>query len=355
MNKSTLLNICGVFLVAISSSKIIVESRNVRIPLSQTRATAKYIWFPLDDGSGQVVPAFTEGGKILADERDIHFWLYTQKNPTTGQELFIDDLEGLLKSNFDSSAPVKIITHGFGSGSFLEGSSGVIKDAYTSTLPQRNLNIILIEWSKLSASPWYDTAAANTRLVGAKAARFIEFLVDNKATSLSQIHMIGHSLGAHVCGFTGAGLLVGRLPRITASDPALPLFGSVSDEGRIDSTDAIFVDVIHTAGGFLWDGGLAFIEPRGDVDFYPNGGTKQPGCTGIPEIVGACSHARSYEYFSESVRAGHSFTACKCTTWEHFNDCDCNNESVKMGDGTPTSARGYYHVHTNEKSPFGQG
>jgi len=354
MSKLVLLSISALLVVSLANSNVI-GSRNVRIPLSRTRATAKYIWFPLDDRSGKVIPAFTEGGPTaFADERDIHFWLFTQQNPTTGQELFIDDLEGLKKSNFDSDAPIKIIVHGFGSGSYLEGSSGVIKDAYTSTLPQRNLNIILIEWSKLSASPWYDNAAANTKLVGAKAARFIEFLVDNRVTALSQIHMIGHSLGAHVCGFTGAGLLVGRLPRITASDPALPLFGSAPDSGRIDPTDAVFVDVIHTAGGFLWEGGLAFIEPRGDVDFYPNGGTKQPGCTGIPEIVGACSHARSYEYFSESVRDGESFTGCKCSTWEHFNDCACE-DMAKMGEGTPTSARGFYHVHTNSKAPFGQG
>jgi len=31
-----------------------------------------------------------------------------------------------------------------------------------------------------------------------------------------------------------------------ALDPALPLFGEATDEGRIDPTDADFVDVIHT-------------------------------------------------------------------------------------------------------------
>ncbi len=62
-------------------------------------------------------------------------------------------------------------------------------------------------------------------MVGAKGARFVEFLVDNRATTLGNIHFIGHSLGAHVLGFLGSGLLVGRAVRITALDPALPLFG----------------------------------------------------------------------------------------------------------------------------------
>lgn len=42
----------------------------------------------------------------------------------------------------------------------------------------------------------------------------------------------------------------------------------------LDPSDAEFVDVIHTNGGGL----LAFDEPLGHVDFYPNGGQKQPGC-----------------------------------------------------------------------------
>lgn len=50
-------------------------------------------------------------------------------------------------------------------------------------------------------------------------------------------------------------------------DPALPLFGNRDDSQRIDPSDAVFVDVIHTSMGYL-PGGLAFTEPRGHVDFY---------------------------------------------------------------------------------------
>jgi hypothetical protein len=39
------------------------------------------------------------------------------------------------------------------------------------------------------------------------------------------------------------------LSTFSASDPALPLFGEVSDADRIDPTDAAFVDVVHTSGG----------------------------------------------------------------------------------------------------------
>jgi Lipase len=46
---------------------------------------------------------------------------------------------------------------------------------------------------------------------------------------------------------------------------------------QLDKSDADFVDVIHTCGGFL-----GFARPLGHVDFYPNGGSfVQPGCANV--------------------------------------------------------------------------
>lgn len=55
-------------------------------------------------------------------------------------------------------------------------------------------------------------------------------------------------------------------------DPALPLFMTVSKDEKLDSSDADFVDVIHTNA--LIQGK---IEKCGHVDFYMNGGVMQPG------------------------------------------------------------------------------
>lgn len=56
-------------------------------------------------------------------------------------------------------------------------------------------------------------------------------------------------------------------------DPAAPMFGS-DCSGRLDSSDAEFVDVVHTT----WDY-LGYSSPCGVVDFYPNQGYPiQPGC-----------------------------------------------------------------------------
>ena len=47
---------------------------------------------------------------------------------------------------------------------------------------------------------------------------------------------------------------------------------------RLDTTDAEFVDVIHTNSGPLYIGALSFPNNIGHIDFYPNGGTFQRGC-----------------------------------------------------------------------------
>lgn len=98
--------------------------------------------------------------------------------------------------------------------------------------------------------------------------------------------ILGHSLGAHVAGNVGEAITSGRLGRITGFDPALPGFHVLSsDKTRLDSTDAIFVDVIHSCGGIL-----GFLQPLGKADFYPNAGTAvQPGCCCTPEIMGRSS------------------------------------------------------------------
>lgn len=90
------------------------------------------------------------------------------------------------------------------------------------------------------------------------------------------IHILGHSLGAHIAGFVGSNL-DGKIARITGMDPARPDFEAPhlrAPKDRLDTSDAKFVDVIHTCAGTA-----GFVRPLGHVDFYPNGGSfRQPGC-----------------------------------------------------------------------------
>jgi len=317
-----------------------------------TKANPKFIWYPKDDGTG-VVPAFLEGNSPkaspLAPYDNVRFYLYTQRSQNTAFELLLNNPTNLVNSGFNKQLPVKIMIHGF-SSNYNGGSAAHMKNAY---LNNHNVNLVAVQWGTLAAAPWYETAAGHTRVVGQKTAELITYLIA-QGVSMSQMHVLGHSLGAHAAGFAGAALS-GRLPRITALDPALPLFGhgQTDDSGRIDPTDAVFVDVIHSAGGTLLDGGLAFREARGHADFYPNEGEHQPGCGA--DAFGACSHSRCYEYYGEALANPRGFRSCKCTSWDHYlGNCACT-ETDYIGDVTNHSSRGLYYLRTNSRSPFAMG
>lgn len=101
---------------------------------------------------------------------------------------------------------------------------------------------------------------------------------------MQNVHVVGHSLGAHVAGFMGKQIisLSSRsqiLGRITGLDPAQPGYSGSPTEAtnRLDKDDALMVDIVHTDSG-----AVSIFDPIGKVDFYPNGGTApQPGCDNL--------------------------------------------------------------------------
>ena len=82
--------------------------------------------------------------------------------------------------------------------------------------------------------------------VGKFTAELIDFLV-TQGSSYSNFHVLGASLGAHAAGYVGH-FTLGTISRITGLDPSGPLFHSVPNKERLDSSDAAFVDIIHTNG-----------------------------------------------------------------------------------------------------------
>ena len=65
------------------------------------------------------------------------------------------------------------------------------------------MNIISVDWGNGAGFP-YSQAAANTRVVGAEVASLVKMLRDRVGMDMSDVHVIGHSLGAHVAGYAGA-------------------------------------------------------------------------------------------------------------------------------------------------------
>ncbi|XP_059506003.1 lipase member H-like isoform X3 [Stegostoma tigrinum] len=161
-----------------------------------------------------------------------------------------------------------------------------------------DINLIIVDWNRGATTINYSVAVANTKRV----AEILGDMIDNILKiggSLNLIHMIGVSLGAHISGFVGS-RFSGQIGRITGLDPAGPLFRGKGVEDRLDPADAQLVDVLHTD----FDA-LGYEEFLGNIDYYANGGTDQPGCpaTIIADFLDArCTeHDKTYPIFGYHI------------------------------------------------------
>ncbi|XP_014247553.1 lipase member I-like [Cimex lectularius] len=282
--------------------------------------------------------------KVNAENEDsVNFYLYNRDMKNVGLPLKIGNFDTILKIKWKPEKPLKIIVHGYKVDYLSEG----IQKMKNNILDREDANIILVDWQAKASSSYYPNAAACTKDIGEDLAKFIEFLVRTKV-SLENVHLIGHSLGAHVCGFAGLMLKkkLGLVGRITGLDPALPNFGVAGNDGRLDSSDAEFVDCIHTCGG-LW----GVLEPICTSDFYPNGGrVVQPGCHWYD--FGGCSHSRAHELFTESFITDHEFSAYTCPSLADAFVVKCVNEGALMGYPASKNWKGIFYLETNGAFPF---
>uniref|UniRef100_A0A6P7GIA5 Pancreatic lipase-related protein 3-like isoform X2 n=1 Tax=Diabrotica virgifera virgifera TaxID=50390 RepID=A0A6P7GIA5_DIAVI len=193
----------------------------------------------------------------------------------------------------------------------------------------------------------YISAKNSVTRVGLYVAGFIKQLKENFGIRLEKVKFVGHSLGAHICGNSGAAL-GGKVDRIVGLDPAGPLFTVKNIDNRLDRSDAKFVQVIHTNGGTL-----GFRLAMGHAEYFPNEGESQPGCRW--DMIGTCSHSRAYAYYSESLLR--NFYARRCTDFKHYKKGNCNivdaNDFSAMGRfKVDYNARGSYYLLTNSKPPY---
>ncbi|XP_069126907.1 pancreatic triacylglycerol lipase-like [Argopecten irradians] len=310
------------------------------------------------DGALPLSPSDIRPGFLLYSERSI---------PTAPHRLVRNDRHNLWTSGFESSIPTKIIIHGFTQN----GNVPWAHDMMSELIRKERMNVIIVDWGSGSGFP-YTQAVANTRVVAAEVAAMITYLNTAAGTTSQQYHLIGHSLGAHVCGYVGE--TIRGLGRITGLDPAEPNFKDTPPEVRLDANDANFVDVIHTDGSeYDTISGYGMKNPSGDIDFYPNGGRNQPGCThetwtnvvshlnlgpqGVGQML-ACSHDRSIYLFIESIN-GRSCTmkGYPCENFQNFviGQCfSCGNQPCpSLGyHADRFRARGKFYLATTDSPPY---
>ncbi|XP_017052057.1 pancreatic lipase-related protein 3 [Drosophila ficusphila] len=162
---------------------------------------------------------------------------------------------------------------------------------------------------------------------------------------LDRILLVGFAEGGHLAGGVAAKVqetLGHQLPQITALDPT----SGENLEHKLSSSDAEFVEVIHTNAE-----GLGTWDQLGHVDYYPNGGQSQTGCS-----TNSCSHERSFELLAEMWSPENDFLSARCGSVESMGASNCRWSSQKMGqkdDEQPPS--GIYFLETRQSSPFSRG
>ncbi|XP_072567532.1 lipase member H isoform X1 [Paramormyrops kingsleyae] len=251
---------------------------------------------------------------FMGTNLSVKLLLYTGANPDCGHQLSHHDLTH--QPLFNLSRRTAMVIHGYRP----TGAPPIWVSHMVHLLAaQDDTNVVVVDWNRGAANINYFTAVANSRSAAANISGFIQKMQEHGA-SLSSIHLIGMSLGAHVAGFVGA-MLKGKIGRITGLDPAGPLFNGVPPADRLDPTDALFVDVLHTDMNTL-----GYKESLGHIDFYANGGADQPGC---PKSIFAgksyfvCNHQRAVFLFLCALNKTCSFTAYPCSSYSDFQDGRC--------------------------------
>ena len=119
-------------------------------------------------------------------------------------------------------------------------------------LQQLDGNVFCVDWSTVAADPLYFPVVPLTQTVGQMIGHFITRLVAATGVSLNDVHLIGHSMGAHVVGFAGGSLAPNKVAQISGLDPAGPGYGD--GQPRLSKDDAQLVVCTHTSSGIDYEG-----------------------------------------------------------------------------------------------------
>lgn len=276
----------------------------------------------------------TVGTKKALQKTETRFLLFPDQSHQ-GCEIGPHRPGSLHQCGFNASQPLALIVHGWS----VDGALESWVQRLASALQTQPVNVGLADWLGL-AHRHYAVAARHARLVGREVAAALRWLEESARFSPSNVHLIGYSLGAHVSGFAGS-YMGGRrkIGRITGLDAAAPLFEGTSPSERLSPDDADFVDAIHTFTREHMGLSVGIKQPIAHYDFYPNGGSFQPGChflelykhfaqhglNAIPQTI-KCAHERSVDLFVDSLlHKDMQSTGYQCSDMHSFSQGLCLN------------------------------
>lgn len=108
---------------------------------------------------------------------------------------------------FSPDLPTKVLIHGYIANRY-HSSIEPIKNAY---LGAADVNLIVADWAKGAFQP-YDVSRNLIPHVAIRIAEILDDLINAYDLDKEMIHIVGHSLGAHIAGGVGR-YFHGRLGR----------------------------------------------------------------------------------------------------------------------------------------------
>ncbi|KAH8366506.1 hypothetical protein KR084_012680 [Drosophila pseudotakahashii] len=279
--------------------------------------------------------------KYMPDINKMNFQL---QSACTKTNFPLTNPEAMWKSPlFDPKKKVVILATGWTTTVNGSDTIDVFSKAYNC---RGDVNFVAVDAARF-VDTLYTWSAFNTEEIGENIATGLVKLLD--LVPAENIHLIGHSLGAHIVGSAGRHLqrLTNQtVARITGLDPAKPCFNEGEVLSGLMRGDGRFVDVIHSNPGVLGKR-----SPMGDVDFYPGGmGPLPAGCFSV-----TCAHARAWQYFAETIYPGNerNFLAIRCSSMSRLRELRCPGGEVPMGYEVPTHVKGNYFLEVSGSSPYG--
>lgn len=305
-----------------------------------------------------------------AEVIQISMQVFTRSNPTTGEVI----TRSTVPPSFNGFRQTIFFVHGW----LGSKDNNWLHDMKDAALQQGDYNAIIVGWAGGSQQLWYPQSASDTRTVGTEIGLVAANVIANANSAQSRLYCVGHSLGSHVCGHAGMKTKFGR---ITGLDAAGPLFENRDWMCGLNPSSADLVEVIHTNGepGIVLN--LGTMKQLGHVDFYPNGGGRQPECVLDPrnnprllarrryvqddvrgvqpfvDLTPACSHFRAVRVYLESILTPCFLSRQQCT--DQFNlPGSCTTSPVpiqSMGfNSNEYPAQGMFYLTTNGSPPYCQ-
>ncbi|GJQ74718.1 hypothetical protein Trydic_g21569 [Trypoxylus dichotomus] len=270
-------------------------------------------------------------GKRLGEDMilgELYFHLYSKEWFHTPLNLTSNNIR-LLNGTLDT----KIIIPGWTEQSYEEWVISM-KNAYLSKQP---FNIIVFDWGQYTYYP-YEMVPDIVKTCGKYLGDFLILLYRENVIDLDKVHVIAHSVGAHIAGLAGKHVqkhLAKNVFRISALNAAGPKYEEALPADRLFRNDAKIVDGYHAH-----DGVFGMRRAYGTVDFFLS--QKDPQllkCLIPPEISCysiyiwiRCRHRDTFDLWLRSIIWG-NLTAIGIV----------RKDRILIGEQCPQAARGIYN------------